>query len=435
LSPQDELLPKGEAQEKGLLKNGKQTAACTRNVVSYMDNHGFPWDGAFRFNILTRQIELMTDDLPGVRNIYRQMCPRPIRDGDIIGMTSHLQGAMNCWRVNKTSVLDACVEIAERFSVNPILEYLDSLIWDGKQRLETMFQDYFGSDDTAFIRAAGFKWMLSLVRRAQEPGIQADSMIVLEGPQGIGKTTFLRTLGAKWYGSLFEPPHSKDARMKLNRLWVCEIPEIEGFMGERLEAIKQYVSETIDILRVPYGRAFDEFPRVSVFAGTTNTSEYLTDATGARRFWPIRVRQLAPAFEFDYRQLLAEAVHEAQNQHELHWFSDKDAALFEEIKETQEGARVNDPWEELIESIIEGRSQVTSGGCLAEMGLRPSERNRAAEMRVGRVLTTLGWQRKRLMQGGKRSWIYVPPVSNGVDTPGRSVSNAATVDSERSGIV
>ena len=147
-----------------------------------------------------------------------------------------------------------------------------------------------------------------------EPGTKYDYMPIFAGPQGIGKSTFLRTLGGGWYSDSLSSFEGKEAAEMIQGTWINELGELNGMNKSETNAIKQFLSKTSDIYREPYGRKTVNFPRRCVFFGTTNDSEFLKDKTGNRRFWPVDVGINEPIknvfrdLEAEIDQIWAEAV-------------------------------------------------------------------------------------------------------------------------------
>lgn len=229
-------------------------------------------------------------------------------------------GALAWFQANDISVrssvvvTNAALLAASERSFHPVRAYLDALIWDGTERLGTMAGEYFGAPGNSDYHAAvARRFMVSAVARIYHPGCQADHVIVLEGAQGIGKTSAVRTLAVKpeWFAGNLPDIHSKDAPLQLLGRWFVEIAELKAVRNSQVEATKSFISETSDTFRPPYARRTAQFPRHTVFVGTTNESEYLRDRTGNRRYWPVKCTRIdIPALTRDRDQLWAEAVHE-----------------------------------------------------------------------------------------------------------------------------
>lgn len=178
---------------------------------------------------------------------------------------------------------------AHRHRFNDVKDYLESLDWDGKPRLDTLLIDYLGAEDNVYTRAVARKSLAAAAARALCPGVKYDYMPILVGPQGIGKSTLLRLLGGRWYSDSLQTFEGKDASEMIQGVWVNEIGELNGFSRAEVGAIKQFLSRTEDIFREAYGRRTGVYPRRCVFFGTTNDAEFLRDRTGNRRFWPVNV--------------------------------------------------------------------------------------------------------------------------------------------------
>ena len=184
---------------------------------------------------------------------------------------------------------DALALSFEKHSFHPIKDYLESLIWDGVERINTLFIDYLGAEDNSYVRTVARKIIVAAVARIFVPGIKFDNMPVLAGTQGIGKSTIIKKLGQQWYSDSLTTVSGKEAYEQLQGVWILEMGEMMATKKADIEATKHFLSKTEDIYRVAYGRRTSRFPRQCVFIGTTNDREFLRDKTGNRRFWPIDV--------------------------------------------------------------------------------------------------------------------------------------------------
>ena len=182
---------------------------------------------------------------------------------------------------------DALQEVTQDNKFHPVREYLKELTWDGECRLDTLFIDYIGAEDTEYIRAVTRKWMCGAVARVMGPGVKFDTAIVLYGSQGLGKSLILERLGRKWFNNSLVDIKTKDALEQIQGSWIVELAELSPTYKNDNEIVKAFISRTSDRFRSPYGRRTEEYPRQCVFAGSTNNLMFLKDRTGNRRFWPI----------------------------------------------------------------------------------------------------------------------------------------------------
>lgn len=201
---------------------------------------------------------------------------------------------------------NALMIVSAQNRINDVKQYLQGLTWDGVKRLDTLLSEYLGAEDTAYTRAVMRKSLCAAVGRAVTGGIKYDYMPIFTGPQGIGKSTFLRILGKDWFSDSLTTFEGKEAAELIQGTWINEIGELSAFTKQETQVIKQFLSKTDDIYRAAYGRRTDKYPRRCVFFGTSNDSEFLKDATGNRRFWPVDVG-VHPAKKSVWKQLPLEA--------------------------------------------------------------------------------------------------------------------------------
>jgi predicted P-loop ATPase len=208
-------------------------------------------------------------------------------DTDDVGLRHYIEKLYGI--TGKDRLYDATALCAFRHRINDVQDYLKTLRWDGVPRLDTLLTDYLGAADNAYTRAVIRKSLAAAVARAMTPGCKYDYMPILAGPQGIGKSTFLRFLGLRWYSDSLQTFEGKEASEMIQGTWLNELGELNGLTRSENNAVKQFLSRTEDIFREPYGRRTAGYPRRCVFFGTTNDSEFLRDRTGNRRFWPVDV--------------------------------------------------------------------------------------------------------------------------------------------------
>ncbi len=184
---------------------------------------------------------------------------------------------------------DALLIVSSQNQVNGVKQYLQGLSWDGVRRVDTLLSDYLGAEDTGYARAVIRKSLCAAVARAVQGGIKYDCMPIFTGPQGIGKSTFLRILGKEWFSDSLTTFEGKDAAEQIQGTWINEVGELTAMNRQETNAVKQFLSKDDDIYRAAYGRHVKRYPRRCVFFGTSNNTEFLKDDTGNRRFWPVDV--------------------------------------------------------------------------------------------------------------------------------------------------
>ena len=184
---------------------------------------------------------------------------------------------------------NALLLVGSQNRVNEVKDYLQGLKWDGVRRVDTLLSDYLGAEDNAYTRAVIRKSLCAAVARGVVGGVKYDYMPIFTGPQGIGKSTFLAVLGKEWFSDSLTSFGGKEAAEMIQGTWINEVGELSAFNKQETQVIKQFLSKRDDIYRAAYGKRTDKYPRRCVFFGTSNDGEFLKDATGNRRFWPVDV--------------------------------------------------------------------------------------------------------------------------------------------------
>lgn len=341
-----------------------------------------------KFNELTSQIEWKG---------------RPLREADYVDIQMLIEHAG--FLPSKSDVPAAVNRVALDNAYNPITDYLDKLAWDGKPRLSRWMQSLLGANDTEFVRAIGPKVLISAVARARDPGCKVDTVLVLEGDQGIRKSSAIAVLFGEEYTaesvSLFDQ-HNKMV-MQMMGAWVVELAEFVAFFKKDSASVKGLISMRSDKVVLPYAKIATVHPRRCVFFGTINPEDfgYLTDGTGNRRYWPVSVTKIDLAGIRKWRdQLWAEAQH-LYRQGERWWLEKDEEAL----ATAQTAARQEqDAWEPLLGEKLAGIPEVTPTAAMRLLGIPTDRMDRKAQMRVATVLKALGYKRVDAKDANRKTY-------------------------------
>lgn len=192
---------------------------------------------------------------------------------------------------NKGWVEDALNEVFNKNRYNPVADYIKSLKWDGKKRIETLFIDLLDADDSELNREMTRKWMIAAVKRTLNPGCKFDNMIVLQGAQGIGKSSICERLAKGFFSTIsLDEIDNKDIVDKMNKTWIGIIDEMDNFNRKEMSKVKTFLSQVQETARLAYARNTTVFKRHCIFIGSTNDDTFLRDSTSSveRRFWVIK---------------------------------------------------------------------------------------------------------------------------------------------------
>ena len=368
--------------------------------------------GLFGHNTFTDRRVLLRCPPPSEDNGFLMPGPWPRSwyDEDISLVQAYMQ---RVWapRFQRNVIADAMAVTAMSGPFHPLRDWLDGLAWDGTPRIDKWLFAAFdvrneflpGSEEysakVAYFQAVGAKFLIAAVRRIRSPGCKFDSMLILEGPQRIGKSTALMTLFGREYFSDAVPPDlaNRDAAIALHGLWCLEFAEIDHLVRTEVETIKAFLSRAVDHYRPVHGRDFVDVPRQTLLAGTTNSDDYLRDATGNTRMWPVPCQCADVAWiELNREQLWAEAcVREAAG--DTIWLDD--TATQDAASATTESRMSEEVWQPAIVQWLASSERntavpVTSARILEDALGMPKERmTKAASMRAGAVMRSIGWER------------------------------------------
>lgn len=326
-------------------------------------------------------------------------------------------------------IADAVSTTARENAFHPVRKYFNKLKWDHVPRAEKWLSSYLGAVDTEYTRAVGPRWLRSAVARIFRPGCQADHILLLQGNQGILKSTALRTLAGDWFCDHLDGQQmgDKDSRLALRGVLICEWGEMAHVRQQELERTKNYLTVRVDRYRPPYGRQSEEYPRQCVFAATTNKEMPLQDMTGNRRFWPVTCGRIdMAALQRDRDQLWAEVASEYHDGKPW-WLETPELSRIVEAE--QEERLEQSAWTDQILDWCERPEQlqrIEAAGLYDVtpwFGSKPGQINvqdvmrhclklperdfERAKLAVAEVLRKAGWCRKQKPVEGRRRWYYV----------------------------
>ena len=366
-----------------------------------------------RFNEMSQAVEFGADEL---------------RDVDVSRLRERLGKLGTGFSFGKDEIFDAVAQVAHEKPYHPVREYLNGLTWDGVPRLNNVAASYLGAEGS-LAPILMLKWFISAVARALRPGCKVDTALILVGKQGVKKSTFFKTLAAPWFSDTAIDLGDKDSYGVMGRAWIFEWGELESMQRARSQnVVKAFMSSTEDTYRPPYGRVPVTVKRSGVPVGTTNDDDFLTDPTGNRRYWPIRVERAeidVVRLAGDRDQLWAEAVAAFKND-EQWWLTDEEQAMLEDSQHQYEAGS---PWEDQIRDYVDGKctlfkdgevvqvgpfNWVTTSDLLANaIGKPVPQQKRSDQMEIARAMGQLGWQTGQRMEGGARLRGYSRPEKTG----------------------
>lgn len=298
-----EAVENGELDWLGKLQCSAQTGLPQKtidNVLTILENDPRLKDRFYHDEFANRPVVTAVLPWETAAGIYRI---RTWKDEDDSGLRHYLEKVYSI--TGKEKIYDAVAIYATAHKRNKLKEYLTSLSWDGVPRLDALLIDYFGAEDSIYTREVTRKTLVAAVSRVMQPGVKFDTMLILSGAQGIGKSTFFRLLGKEWYSDSLGTFEGKEAAEQIQGYWIIEAGELTGMNKSERNAVKQFLSKSEDIYRMPYGKRTGAFPRSCIIVGTTNDKEFLKDRTGNRRFWPVNLGKI-PISKPVFRQLPGE---------------------------------------------------------------------------------------------------------------------------------
>lgn len=352
---------------------------------------------AIRYNMLADQIEWRGE---------------PLRDSDYVDIQIMIERAG--FHGMAGDIPKAIGRLAWDNKYQPIQDYLSVLIWDGRPRLDKMLHRLFGTDDGEYEKTVGSKFMIGAVARAFDPGCKMDNMLVLEGPQNLGKSSAIKALfGETYFTEMVSvlKDHKKFVEQIMGK-WVIEFAELASLKDADIDLVKALITMQNDRLLRNYSRVgATEHPRQSVMAASVNPKQgcgYLKDPTGNRRFWPVKCKKILLDMILSNRdQLWAEATHR-YNANEHWWLNDEEYALAEAEQNKRQS---EDMWIDMLYEFLETDKKYTHHEILINiLRIDAAKFDSQTKSRFTIVMTNLGWVFKVGKRNGKsmRLWHYAP---------------------------
>jgi putative DNA primase/helicase len=385
---------------------GKMEPNSLHNIIVYLRHHP-KYAGLFRYDKFGGKIIVARKPFWAKDDKFK---PVEINDNDV----SYITASMECDLLSPTSanVLKGILLVAHENWINPPLTYFESIKWDGVARVGTWMKTYLGAvGDDEYLSTVGACMLISIIARTYVPGCKSENMTVLEGIQGLMKSTALKILSTIGSGEneesyfcdtlSFDQISEKDAVLKLRGKIIIEFPDMAGMNTREVESIKAWISIQDDEIREPYGRSMVKFPRRFTLVGSTNESHWLKDQTGNRRFWPVKCGSIdIEALKRDREQLQAEAVE--MYKAGVPWWVGRNSPVWEKVENEQKFRLMDDIWHEPIERFVENMNFVTVREVLSHLRIEVKDQTAKHQVQVTKILKQLGYESKQhRVHGGK----------------------------------
>lgn len=367
------------------------------------------------FNTVYNTVTAFNVDMPGslALNVWTEDIiftkPAPWHEADEIvhywddaesARLKYYLGRERRFEPKSQNIEEALVTIGRQNKFHPVKRELESYVWDGTPRLKDWLVKFFGVEDIPYTRSVGMKVLVAAIKRLYEPGCKFDYIMVLEGPQGIGKSRAISILGGEYYGDIDINLHDKDTIEIMRRLWIIEAAEMETHRRNETQAMKAFLSRNVDLFRVPYARRAKAFPRQSIFIGTINPEKdddigWLKDTTGNRRYWPIKCGKIdIDKLRVVRNQLWAEALLYYKRGTPIHL---EDLEIEKQATAEQDKRMGSDAWyERVAEWLYAGfgkeKDLVTSSMIYCDcLGGKQVMCNMTEKKRIAGIMRSLGW--------------------------------------------
>lgn len=395
---------KAEAREYPLEKLGllsttgnqgqKVYNRCTENIFRILENHP-DFTGRFRYDEWTQKAEILKDGRWS-----------EVDDNDFTPIQRKISAMYSPFRtVGKEMVIDAINDACRAHSYDRAVDYLRSIKWDKVPRLDGWLTKAYGCPSDAYHIAVGSNFWKGIVKRIIEPGCKFDTVLILEGKQGCGKSTSLSIIGGDWHLETTLKADNKDFFLQFKGKLIVEFSEGETLSRTETKNMKAMISTQVDTYRAPYGRVMKDVPRRCVFAMSTNQDEYLKDESGNRRFYPVEVVRDFVDFEWlkaNRDQLYAEALYRVETKEESVYEYPSEAVAHQEAKmvrsayEDTIASWLKNPMVGMIPLRMDDGFTITDVWKYALWGDNAKLR-KAEEMQIALALKQLGCEKKRVM--------------------------------------
>jgi len=320
--------------------------------------------------------------------------PRPWSDVDSSHLAVHLQHRLQLHKFTLAVIHDAVVHAAHQDMRNSVVDWLTQLQWDGQERLSYWVGDALGVTLTPYTMAVSRNWLLSMVYRAYQPGCKVDTMPVLEGLQGIRKSSALEIIGGEWFACISSAFGDKEFAQTIQGKWLVEIPDMSGFSRREHTTVLGFLANRSDRYRASYGRYAEDHPRRCVFAATSETDDYLVDLRGHRRYWPLRCTAVdVHCLKGQRDQLFAEAVALYRRGEPYYEMPERDTG------EEQRARGHDDLWTEPVLAYLRSRPGLPvhpASICRDALEIRVQDMTQAHKLRVINILASQGYVRKTI---------------------------------------
>lgn len=397
-------------------EHGKVAARLDNNFFWMLRGHS-ETRGIFALNSMEHRIFLMAK--PPWDRTSKEWRSRALQENDV-GQAQHWLQRLGL-RPKHSETRNAIKMVSDYTQYNPVVDYLNGLTWDGCPRLQggtwegdtvpPLATEYLGAPENPIFGTFMTRWHIAAVARAYHPGTKADAMIILEGHQGKYKSTYLRTMatinGHEYFASDVGDISNAGSVMLLQGCWIIEIAELAGVNRKEVDIVKSWLSRTTDRYVPKYEGEPREVPRNYIVAGTHNPSGhgYLKDPTGARRFWPVPIKEVDMSrVEKDRDQIWAEAVVLFRAGVKWYLTAEEETAAAELTGERT----IEDPWAAKIDDAVRGLPSVTLSAVVQHLAIPVAQQTELTTKRISEHLRQSGWCQRR-----DRTWAKVGEFTQG----------------------